>query len=282
MLYTQDSLTTLTKNSNLNVMGVDQPNILYIRLNNFTGPTADKRVRQAINYAFDFQEYQVLLNYNPPPNRSDMPVPAQLFGQGYKAVTPDYYTFNLDKAKQLLKDAGYANGFNMNIYTDPSSPQKPLLANYFQAAMAKISIKVDIMVEPFTNILARGTDQEKQKNWDTAIHSWVLYTPPPYPDPSSVLLRMYNPYPDSVRNLLGYNNPQVKQLTLDGLKQTDPKGAMDKYWQANLQIVEDVPDLVLDRAVQFEILRKWIHGHIPAVLEPWRWLYWDIWKTKTK
>jgi peptide/nickel transport system substrate-binding protein len=282
MLYTQDSLTALSKNPDLTVMGVDQPNILYIRLNNFDGPTADKRVRQAISYAFNYQEYQVLLNYNPPPPRADMPVPSQLFGSDFKPVDIPYYKYDVNKAKSLLAEAGYGNGFSMNIFTDPSSPQKPLLANFFQAQMAKVGIKVDITVEPFTNILARGTDQEKQKKWDTAVHSWVLYTPPSYPDPSAVLLRMYNPYPNSIRNLLGYNSDKVRQLTLDGLKLTDPKAALQKYWEANLQIVEDVPDLILDRSIQFEILRKWIHGHIPAVLEPWRWLYYYIWKTKTK
>ena len=170
----------------------------------------------------------------------------------------------------------------MNIFTDPGSPEKPTLANYFQASMAKIGIKVSVTVEPFTNILARGTDQAKQKNWDTAVHAWILYTPPPYPDPSSVLLRMYMPYPDSVRNLLGYNDPQVTQLVQQGIRQLDQKTANDKYWQANLLIVDDCPDLIVDRSVQFEILRKWIHGHTPAVLEPWRWSYWDIWKTKTQ
>ena len=280
MLYTQDSLTALSKNPDLAVLGVDQPNILYIRLNNFDGPTADKRVRQAISHAFNYQEYQILLNYNPPPPRADMPVPSQLFGPGFKPVDIPEYTFDLNKARGLLKEAGHENGFTMNIFTDPSSPQKPLLANLFQAQMAKIGIKVEITVEPFTNILARGTDQEKQKKWDTAIHSWILYTPPPYPDPSGVLLRMYNPYPNSVRNLLGYNSPKVAQLTQEGLRSTDPKVAMQKYWEAKLQIVEDAPDLVLDRSIQFETLRKWIQGHIPAVLEPWRWVYRDVWKSK--
>lgn len=282
MLYTQDSLTALGRNPDLAVLGVDQPNILYIRLNNFDGPTADKRVRQAISYAFNYQEYQVLLNFNPPPPRADMPVPSQLSGPGFKPVDIPYYTYDLNRAKALLAEAGHGNGFTMNLFTDPSSPQKPLLANFFQAQMAKIGIRVQVTVEPFTNILARGTDQEKQKQWDTAMHSWVLYTPPPYPDPSGVLLRMYNPYPNSVRNLLGYSSPKVAQLTQEGLRSTDPKVALQKYWEANLQIVEDVPDLILDRSIQFEILRKWTHGHIPAVLEPWRWIYWDVWKTKAR
>ena len=278
MLYTQESLTDLRSNPDLNVMFADQPNILYIRLNNFTGPTSDIRVRQAISHGFNYDEYTSLLNIDPPPPRADMPIPVQLFGEGYSAVEIPYFTYDPERAQALLDEAGYGDGFSMNIFTDPSTPQKTLLAEYFQAAMAALNITVEITVEPFANILARGTDQELQKNWDTAIHSWVLYTPPQYPDPSSFLLRMYTPYPSSVRNLLGYANEEVRRLTEEGIRQIDQKAAFDRYWQANQLIVQDCPDLILDRSTQFEILRKSVKGHRPHIMEPWRWTYWNVWK----
>lgn len=278
MLYTQETLTALRSNPDLNVMFVNQPNILYIRLNNFTGPTADKRVRQAISYGFDYDGYAGLLNIEPSPPRADMPIPVQLYGAGYQAVEIPYYTYDPERALSLLQEAGYGEGFTMNLFTDSSSPQKPLLAELFQAYMAALNIQVEITVEPFANILARGTDQALQRNWETAIHSWVLYTPPQYPDPSSFLLRMYNPYPNSIRNLLGYVNEEVARLTQEGVTQTDPAAALERYWQANLLIVEDCPDLILDRSTQFEILRTWTKGHRPHISEPWRWTYWNVWK----
>jgi hypothetical protein len=89
---------------------------------------------------------------------------------------------------------------------------------------------------------------------------------------------MYNPYPNSVRNLLGYVSEEVQRLTEEGIRQTDPARSNDLYWQANLKIVEDCPDLILDRSVQFEILRRWVKGHKPHAMEPWRWTYWNVWK----
>lgn len=278
MLYTQDSLTALRENPDLNIMSADQPNHLYIRLNNYDGPTSDIRVRQAISYGFNYDEYASLLNIDPPPPRADMPIPVQLFGAGYEAVEIPYFTYDPEMAQSLLDEAGFGDGFEMNIFTDPSTPQKPLLAEYFQATMAQFNVDVSITVEPFANILARGTDQELQKNFDTAIHAWILYTPPVYPEPSSFLLRMYNPYPNSVRNLLGYVSEEVQRLTEEGIRQTDPAAATELYWQANLQIVEDCPDLILDRSTQFEILRAWVKGHRPHAMEPWRWTYWRVWK----
>ncbi len=278
-VYTQDSIPSLQANPDINVMTSSQPNILYIRLNNFTGPTSDRRVREAISYGFDYDAYTTLLNIDPAPPRSDMPVPVQLFGSEFEGRGLDipYFTYDPEKAKSLLEEAGYGDGFRMNIYTDASSPQKPLLAETFQAYMSALNIQVDIVVETFANILALGTDQEKQKNWDTAIHSWVLFTPPQYPDPSAFLLRMYNPYPNSVRNLLGYVNEEVQSLTREGLQQTDRLQAMEYYWQANEIIVADCPDLILDRATQFEMLRTYVKGHRQHVFIPWLWRFWNNW-----
>lgn len=277
MNYTQDALPALRANRSLRVEGVDQPNILYIRLNNFTGPTADPRVRKAISHAFDYKSYTILLGYDRA--RGDMPVPSQLFGSQYRPAKISYFTYDIAEAKRLLKEAGHADGFEMNLFHEAGVPQKDLLGEFFQASLAKAGIKVKIMVEPFANILARGADQDSQKKWDTAIHSWILYTSPLWPDPSSFLTRMYLPYPKAVRNLLGYNNPKVTTLVTEGLRQVDNRKAMDLYWQANLIIVDDYPDLILDRSIQYAILRTWVNGYAPDVIVPWRWTYWDIWKT---
>lgn len=279
-IYTQDSIAALKKNPDINVLGSDQPNVLYLRLNNFSGPTSDVRVRKAISYGFDFDTYVSALGIDPPPRRSEMPIPTDLWGPEWMERVPEipYLTYDPDKARELLAEAGYADGFSMNIYTEDSTQQKVLLAQLYQAFMADIGIDVKIVLQPFTKTLAEATDQEAQKNWDTAIHSWLLYTPAQYPSPVSFLLRMYNPYPNSVRNLLGYENPEVTQLTEQGLSAVDQNEALELFWQANLHIVEDCPDLVLDRAAYWEMIRTWLKGHRQHVLFPGKWYYWELWK----
>lgn len=272
-----DSIPEMQSNPDLNVVGGDQPNQLYIQLNNFTGPTSDARVRKAICHGFNFEEYVSLLSIDPPPRRADMPVPTQLYGPGYEPVEIPYNTYDPDAAKALLEEAGFGDGFSMNIFTDPT-PQKVVLVEYFQASMAQIGIDVSIFQEPFTNLLARGTNQDEQRDWDTAMHAMVLYTAPAYPDPSYFLLRMFTPYPASVRNLLGYENQEVAQLTEEGLRSGDPDAAMELYWQANLLIVEDCPNLLLDRSVSFNVLRNAVKGYVPHVHKAWPWTFYDIWK----
>lgn len=274
---TFESISHLRANPELVVVDGNQPNQLYIQFNCYVGPTADVRVRKALCHAFNYEEFVSLLGLDPAPVRGDMPIPTELFGPDYKAVPPDYFTFDVDKAKALLAEAGYADGFDMNVFTDDGA-QKVLLAEYFQAAMARIGVNVSVMIEPFTNLLARGTDQEQQKNLETAMHAMLLYTAPSYPDPSYFLLRMYTPYPRSVRNLIGYNNPEVERLLEEGLRAKDQKVALDAYWQANLIIQDDCPNLIVNKSNSIHAMRKNVKGYIPHVHKAWPWTFWDIWK----
>ena len=77
---------------------------------------ADVRVRQALNYAFDREAMLTAL-------QSDHgTVTTQVFPESSDAYDPaldDYYTFDPEKAKDLLAEAGYADGFALSM---PSSP----------------------------------------------------------------------------------------------------------------------------------------------------------------
>ena len=73
---------------------------------------ADKRVRQAINYAFDRKTINDTLNLGF----------GRVSSQPFSSIFPeyvegkdDYYTYDLDKAKALMADAGYANGFDLKL-----------------------------------------------------------------------------------------------------------------------------------------------------------------------
>lgn len=76
------------------------------------GPLADVRVRKAINYALDADLIR----------RTILGGRADLFGQmlhpwNYSGYNPnkEWYGYNPEKAKELLKEAGYENGFKMEL-----------------------------------------------------------------------------------------------------------------------------------------------------------------------
>jgi len=112
-------------------------------------PLADKRVRQAINYAMDRETI----------------IEQALFGAGKRKVThfPEWsiayfedleqsYPFDLEKAKQLLTEAGYPNGgFTLNAILTPSDPAYEAWAVIHAADLKKLGIDVKIdVLDPAT------------------------------------------------------------------------------------------------------------------------------------
>ncbi len=87
-------------------------------LNNAEKPFDDVRVRQALCYAVDKQAVIDLAfdGYGIPLGTSMFPS----FSKYYDESLTDYYTLDLEKAKSLLAEAGYPDGFDMTI-TVPSN-----------------------------------------------------------------------------------------------------------------------------------------------------------------
>jgi peptide/nickel transport system substrate-binding protein len=99
---------------------------------------ADVRVRQAINYAMDRDTIVDVV-------KGGLGQPTeQLFGPSspaYDESLDGTYDFDLDKAKKLMADAGYADGFTMSM--PDASPVFPDEQAALTEALASINIKVD-------------------------------------------------------------------------------------------------------------------------------------------
>ena len=89
-------------------------------LNNAEKPFDDVRVRQALCYAIDRQQILDLAfdGYGTLLGSSMYPA----FSKYFDDELTNYYTYNTEKAKELLTEAGYPNGFDMTI-TVPSNYQ---------------------------------------------------------------------------------------------------------------------------------------------------------------
>ncbi len=123
-----------------NVVAKDAPQEAFIFLASDTPntPLADKRVRQALNYGVDVDSIikNVLQGYA---HRIASPIgPLTL---GYDAsVQP--YPYDLVKAKSLLSDAGFANGFDVVI--DATSSDKTLTTEAVAGELAKLNVRATI------------------------------------------------------------------------------------------------------------------------------------------
>ena len=105
-----------------------------LRINDHTGeqlePLGDVRVRQALNYAFDGAEILSSLG------RDRGEVTNQVFAVGFPGNDPaldDRYGYNMEKAKELMAEAGYADGFEVAMpMSGPFQTWQPTVEQVFQ------------------------------------------------------------------------------------------------------------------------------------------------------
>ncbi|MDI6819965.1 MAG: ABC transporter substrate-binding protein [Candidatus Hodarchaeaceae archaeon] len=108
-------------------------------------PCNDVRVRQALNYA-TYQENLVEYAYEGMGLPAHGPLVSSIWG--YWPGVENYYQYNPDKARQLLAEAGYADGLNLELLTT-SAPPYPRLAEILREQWKLVGVDLSIQVLEF-------------------------------------------------------------------------------------------------------------------------------------
>jgi ABC-type transport system substrate-binding protein len=121
---------------------------LFDRKGTLVKALGDQRVRQALNYAIDRKTVTKALfgSYGGPNNQSTLPG-----SDGYSKDLADTYAYDLNKAKSLMKEAGYANGFTLPMLAFNLQPGETDAAQAISSEWAKIGVKVKVIVPSSVN-----------------------------------------------------------------------------------------------------------------------------------
>lgn len=121
-------------------------------LNNNVKPFDDVRVRQALSYATDVDEILDITAEGKGTKIGSSMFPA--FGKYYDESLNELYPTDIEKAKELLKEAGYENGFNMTI-TVPSNYQPHIdVAQVLAEQYKKIGVNAEIQLVEWNSWLS--------------------------------------------------------------------------------------------------------------------------------
>jgi peptide/nickel transport system substrate-binding protein/oligopeptide transport system substrate-binding protein len=121
------------------IQSVPELRVLYIGLNNTRGPLRDVRVRRALNMAVDVDRIIDVLAGGKA-LRAAGAIPPTL--NGYKARSP--YSYDPGGARSLLREAGFADGFPLEIW-QRDSPEGNRIVEAIQGYLAQVGVEVCIV-----------------------------------------------------------------------------------------------------------------------------------------
>lgn len=147
----------------------------YITLNTKVKPFDNAKVRQAVNMAINKERITRILNGRATP--ANQPLPPLMPGYD-KSFTG--YAYDVAKAKALLAEAGFPDGFETVLYSTNTDPQ-PRIAQAIQQDLAAIGVKAEIRALAQANVIsAGGTEGEAPMIWSGGM-AWIA----DFPDPSN-------------------------------------------------------------------------------------------------
>jgi peptide/nickel transport system substrate-binding protein len=209
-------------------------NLLFL-LNTEKEPTSNKLVRQALSYSFPYETF-IETTMKGLAAQSKGPIPKGVFGH---SESLGQYTFDLDKARELLSQAGYGDGGFKLVYTfvtgDATEQQAGEL---WKPELAKLGI--DLEVRPMAWEaqwgLAKGSPEKAQEVF--AFYWW-----PTYVTPYDWLVSIFHSEDEPFFNLSYYKNPRFDRLIdqANTLIASDSDQAEEMFGQAQEILVDDAP-----------------------------------------
>lgn len=205
----------------------------------------DKRVRQAIAYAIDKSEI----------------VDVVLFGLGSPATGPyvpntwpynpnvKRYEYNPEKAKQLLKEAGWEDTdgdglldkdgkpFKFTIRTNMGNTLRKNTATIIQWRLAKIGIKVEIEALEWSTFINEFIDKRR---FEAVILGWGIGL-----DPDQYDIWHSSKTKEKEFNFITYNNPEVDELLEKGRRTFSIEERKKAYFKIQGILAEEVPYIFL-------------------------------------
>ncbi|MBI4276972.1 MAG: hypothetical protein HY660_00825 [Armatimonadetes bacterium] len=146
-----DQIRTVENAPNLRIERAPSGRILFFLMYAWDGPFKDKRVRQALNYAIDWDAISKAV-FGGNARKAPSPILPHVFG--YKSVVR--YFYDVERAKRMLAEAGYASGFavtmespNGRYFRDRELAQA--VAGYLQ----QVGVRVDLRTYEWGEYLRR-------------------------------------------------------------------------------------------------------------------------------
>jgi ABC-type transport system substrate-binding protein len=231
-------------------------------------PFTDLKVRQAVNYAIDTARLQKLL-------AGQAKALNQVFPDGMPGYQADkqYYTYDPAKAKQLLAEAGFPNGFKVTFYGHNVEPF-PKLAQAIQNDLKAVGI--DASIKLMDKATYWSLIELPQSHVGIGLTDWYM----DFPDPSDFVGPLYtHPAPGNA-DVNFYQNAEVEKLYAASSSELDPAKRLAMFQQMQDLIMADAPSAILYQPVWNGMYGKDVGGYYYHTV--WNLQFQEMWKLDGK
>ena len=217
-----------------------------VAFNTLNAPFDDKKVRQALNFAFDRQRFTDTATYGAATPSSLMWLPGS---RAYDASKANAYPFNLEKARAILQEAGVTN-LEMDCLLTTST-EGNIACQIYQADLSKLGIKLNIKVLE----TAAWLDQVNNRKyvggyWSPASYGQLA------PGTTFGGTKAWDPF----NNNEGFKSDAYAQLVTAAGTETDPAKQKQIYAQLNDMVLDESFVAVVSSSPQIMMTTAKVHG----------------------
>lgn len=234
--------------------------LVYVAINTTRGPLADVRVRQAINHSID----RTIIVRNLIAGRGELAagvIPSSLPGAEKGRVG---YQFDTTRARQLLREAGYPNGIDIEIWTSVN-PLYVRIAETLQAYLQLAGIRAKVVQRES----AAAREAARKGRTDLFVKNWYA----DYPDAENFLYPLLHSDNKGVGGNVSYfANAQFDSIVSAARREPDETKRVALYTEADRIAFREAPMVFLWFYSELYAVQPWVKGFTPPVIfngQPW-------------
>ncbi|QTQ13911.1 ABC transporter substrate-binding protein [Treponema parvum] len=247
--------------SDYNIFSCAQNMVQLLALNNEYGPFKDLRVRQALNYAINKKDIidgvwagfadELYTNFSP------------AFKIYYNDALSSCYNFDVEKAKALLKEAGYADGFDLTITVPSNYEPHVRAAEIIVSQLARVNIRANIRMTEWASWLDRVYGKALYEATVIAFQGKI--------EPNDILARYES---ENKRNFIRFKNLDFDKTLASALIETDLEKRISMYKECQKIMTENAASVFICDPSLIVASRKDLHGY---TFYPFTFIDFSVW-----
>lgn len=248
-------IENLKKDPNINLMSQSGLNVGYVALNSGIKPLDNQKVRQALNHAVNKQAI-VDAVYQGAGQVAKNPMPPTMWG--YNDEIKDY-DYNPEKAKALLKEAGFENGFDTELWAmpvaRPYNPNARRMAELIQEDWKKVGVNAKIVSYEWGEYLKRLRQGEAA----TSMIGWTGDNG----DPDNFLNTLLScSAVEAGSNYAKFCHKPFNDVVVQAAQESDQAKRAELYKQAQAIFKEEAPWITVAHSTVYFPVRQEVKGYV--------------------